>query len=306
MDVPFASSGALSRSHYAIVRKVEEASSAQEADQALAFEIKRVQQRLTRAAPTIVSYAPNMNQRLTEPDWDSALGIQKECKECLVILLYISTVASPGFLTPGAFEFALAHALNLVEVGSTVEDKRIGYLFCAELMPNDHELRLMMVNTIRKDLESGIPGRMCIALDNLIAFANEDIIPAVQDIVLDLISHNYPHIRRRAILAVRSLATFEPSLLTQVSGTIVKRLQDRNESVGASALSTAAVLPTSDPNFADARLIVNGLFSSVGIASGSALSLRILHCLQNIGDARTICAGPDQVICILVFVSQIW
>lgn len=57
-------------------------------------------------------------------------------------------------------------------------------------MPADHELRLMMVNTLRKDLESGNPARMCLALDNLIAFSNEDIIPAVQDVVLDLISHN--------------------------------------------------------------------------------------------------------------------
>jgi hypothetical protein len=31
---------------------------------------------------------------------------------------------------------------------------------------------------------------MCLALDNLIAFANEDIVPAVQDVILDLISHN--------------------------------------------------------------------------------------------------------------------
>ena len=129
-------------------------------------------------------------------------------------MLYISSVASPGFLPPGTFEFALAHALNLAEVGRTIEEKRIGatllfslhlihsyrnaycvyylsgYLFCAELMPTDHELRLMMINTLRKGLESRNPGRMCLALDNLIAFANADIVPAVQDVILDLISHN--------------------------------------------------------------------------------------------------------------------
>ncbi|TEB37502.1 ARM repeat-containing protein [Coprinellus micaceus] len=264
MDTTFASSGALSRAHYAIVRQVEEASSVQEADQALAFEVKRVHERLARAAPTI-----------------------SKCKECLVILLYISSVALPGFLVPGSFEFAFPHALNLAEVGRTIEEKRIGYLFCAELMSTDHELRLMMVNTLRKDLESGSPGRMCLALDNLIAFANEDIVPAVQDVILDLISHNYPHIRRRAILALRSLAQFEPTLLSQGSETIVKRLQDRSESVAVSALAATAALPTSDPNFASARLVVNGLFSSIGISSSSALSLRILQCLQGVGLSET-------------------
>ncbi|KAF6760074.1 hypothetical protein DFP72DRAFT_94804 [Ephemerocybe angulata] len=177
MEVTFAASGALSRAHYSIVRKVESATSVQQADQALAQEIKTVHGRLSRASPTI-----------------------KDCKECLVILLYISSSASAGFLPPGSFDFALAHGLNLAEVGRTIEDKRIGYLFCSELMPPRHELRLMMVNTLRKDLESGRPGRMCLALDNLITLASEDILPAVQDIVLDLISHNYPHIRSRAIL----------------------------------------------------------------------------------------------------------
>lgn len=130
------------------------------------------------------------------------------CKECLIVLLYIYGAASPGFLPPGTFDFALTHALNLAEVGRTVEDKRIGnfelssrlkntmlilaegYLYCAELMPPEHELRLMMINTLRKDLESGSPGRVCLALDNLTIFANEDILPAVQDVIFDLISHN--------------------------------------------------------------------------------------------------------------------
>ncbi|RXW23371.1 hypothetical protein EST38_g2524 [Candolleomyces aberdarensis] len=260
MDVTFASSGALSRAHYSIVRKVETAQSVHQADQFLALEAKVVHERLSRSSLSV-----------------------KACKECLVMLMYISTTASPGFLPPGSFDFALAHALNLVEAGKSIEDKRIGYLFCAELMAPHHELRLMMVNTLRKDLESGSPGRMCLALDNIVTFANEDIVPAVQDAVLDLISHNYPHVRRRAVLALRSLAVFNPDLLSQSSGTIVARLQDRNEAVVGSALIAAAQLPSSDPSFSNARHVVNGLFSSVSISTRSAISLRVIHCLQGMG-----------------------
>jgi len=77
-----------------------------------------------------------------------------------------------------------------------MNDIVVGYLFCAELMPPQHELRLMMVNTLRKDLESGSPARMCLALDNLISFANDDIVPAVQDLILEMLSHNQcaPHV----------------------------------------------------------------------------------------------------------------
>ena len=116
---------------------------------------------------------------------------------------------------------------------------------------------------------------------------------------LDFVS---PPVRRRAILALRSLAVYEPSLLSQGSDTIIKRMQDRNESVASSALATVAALPTvrsfldlvshltkplqSDPKYADVRHVVNGLFSSIGISSGSAITLRILQCLQSVGYAN--------------------
>lgn len=46
--------------------------------------------------------------------------------------------------------FALSHAITLAEAGISVPMKRIGYLFCTEVLPTDHELNLMLVNTLRK------------------------------------------------------------------------------------------------------------------------------------------------------------
>jgi hypothetical protein len=46
MDVPFHSSGAMSRAHYAIVRKVESASTIQSGDQHIFLEINFIQERL--------------------------------------------------------------------------------------------------------------------------------------------------------------------------------------------------------------------------------------------------------------------
>jgi hypothetical protein len=63
MDVTFASSGALSRAHYSIVRKVETAQSVHQADQFLALEVKTVHDRLSRSslsvvrAPTLTTHA---------------------------------------------------------------------------------------------------------------------------------------------------------------------------------------------------------------------------------------------------------
>lgn len=48
MDVPFISSGAISRAHYALVRKVESATSLQSANQHLLTEIKSIRGQLTK------------------------------------------------------------------------------------------------------------------------------------------------------------------------------------------------------------------------------------------------------------------
>ncbi len=160
MDVPFHSSNAMSRAHYAIVRKVESASSSQSADQDLFLEMKSIEGQLLNPKLSLVSNHTLLSEH-------STTFVQAKCKECLVMLLYCSTSVTPGFLPTNAFKFAFHHAINLAETGKRVDDKRIGryprsivsedelttfsgYLFCAEIMPLDHDLRLMLINTLRK------------------------------------------------------------------------------------------------------------------------------------------------------------
>ncbi|KAL1756265.1 hypothetical protein FB107DRAFT_274085 [Schizophyllum commune] len=165
MNVPFASSGALSRRHYKLVSDVENAATMQAADQFLLAEINHIQRRARSAD-------------LSLKDW----------KENLILLLHCSLTISAA-LPMHALDFALPHAVTVAEAGESVPDKRIGYLFCAEVMSHDHELRLMLVNTIRKDLESPEIPRICLALDALITSPSHDVIPAVQPRRHDLLSH---------------------------------------------------------------------------------------------------------------------
>ena len=81
-----------------------------------------------------------------------------------MLLLYCSMAVNHGVHID--LEFALPHAINLAEAGQTIQDKRTGmrvalvleagyniyagYLFCGEVMPVEHELQLMLVNSIRK------------------------------------------------------------------------------------------------------------------------------------------------------------
>lgn len=155
MDVPFASSGAMSRAHYGLVRRVETAASVQAADRVVLDEINTIRSTLQQP------YLPI-----------------KVCKESLVLLLYCAMALNAA--SPGDLSFAFHHAMNLAELGESILDKRIGYTFCLQMMPPNHELHLMLVNTLRKDLESTSIGRICLALEVLIQIRSEDVAPAVQ------------------------------------------------------------------------------------------------------------------------------
>lgn len=53
MDVPFISSGALSRAHYALVRKVEESTSESTVSRVLETEVKSIRLQLAQPSPLV-------------------------------------------------------------------------------------------------------------------------------------------------------------------------------------------------------------------------------------------------------------
>ncbi|KAH9901574.1 ARM repeat-containing protein [Cubamyces lactineus] len=217
MDVPFSSSGAMSKAHYALVRKIESATP-QAADQLLLAEVQSIRHQLGRSTLTL-----------------------KQSKECLILLLYCAMTVNPGVHVD--LEFALPHAINLAEAGHTVQDKRTaGYLFCAEIMPPEHELQLMLVNSIRKDLESPTVPRICLALDTLIQSPSKDVIPAIQTRLYDLLSHESVDIRRRALLAFNRLAEEDPDILKDIASKARKRVADPEPVVVMAALSLCETL----------------------------------------------------------------
>ncbi|KLO04465.1 hypothetical protein SCHPADRAFT_840541, partial [Schizopora paradoxa] len=107
----------------------------------------------------------------------------------LIVLIYCLTT-SHGSVTRTSLEFAIPSAIHLVEAGSTSAEKRVGYLFCNEVMPKDHGMRLMLINSIRKDLESRRVARMSLALSCIIAVPFAEVVPAVIDLILKATSNS--------------------------------------------------------------------------------------------------------------------
>lgn len=218
MQVPYSSSGALSRAHYSLVRKVELAQIAQQADGYLYDELAVVRARLSR------------------PGFSSA-----QCRECLILLLYCSMNTVAG-LPSGALDFALPHAVNLSEAGSSIDERKTGYLFCSEIMPPHHDLKLMLVNTLRKDLEANSVARISLALNYLIQCPSEVAIPAVQARLQSLLSHKSPHVRRRTLYAIRALAECDLSTFSSLSTEVSRCLRDKDDTVVGCAITICGSL----------------------------------------------------------------
>ncbi|KAG2078780.1 ARM repeat-containing protein [Suillus decipiens] len=254
MDVTFTNSGALSRAHYSLVRKVESAQSPQAADQIYLSEIDSIRRHFAVGGVSL-----------------------KECREKLVMLLYCSMNLT--HVNPGKLTFALPQAVNLAEMGQTLRDKQLGFLFCTEVMPPNHELQLMLVNTIRKDLESSSTARICLALSVLIQMPNDEVIPAVQSHLQALFMHKSIPVRRRAYLAYHSLLHHDPSRMTPLEDAVVLRIQRSLPSIDSCAMAAAIRLNQVDSINDEINALLPIVWQEPGRQSQS-LTLLVLRALR--------------------------
>ncbi|KAG8735841.1 hypothetical protein FRC10_010089 [Ceratobasidium sp. 414] len=153
-------SAAVSRHHYALTHKVENATSVQEADAAVWVEVDRIRAKV--AGGLVDTY------------------------EELVVLMYCHTAATVRVVSAADLEFALSPAVNLAATGRAVKHR---LTFCAMFMPQDHPLQLMLVNTVRKEIESEEKARIVLAMDFIIACPSEFLAPAVAPRLEVLLSH---------------------------------------------------------------------------------------------------------------------
>ncbi|KAJ7874720.1 armadillo-type protein [Mycena olivaceomarginata] len=285
MDVPFVESGALQSSPLYLGQEHRSpASSPEMADSYILKEVQTIRYRLRH--PYTFPRTCTLKGGITALNCQT---IQKETKESLIILLYCSmSIASSAALPAGSLDFALPQAVNLAEAGKKVHDKRIGYLFCAEIMSPAHELRLMLVNTLRKDLESPTTALICLALDSLITSPSEDVIPAVQSRLQDLLSNPSPHVRRRALLACSALSRYEPDLLRRVTSKVLRRLRDQHSEVVDAALTVCLELvKLHEPSRDAVKEAINALLQSSWPnhheRSVRWIILQILRTLRHVG-----------------------
>ncbi|XP_006895376.1 PREDICTED: AP-4 complex subunit epsilon-1 [Elephantulus edwardii] len=152
----------------------------------------------------------------------------KMMKECMVRLVYCEMLGYDA-------SFGYIHAIKLAQQGNLFE-KRVGYLAVSLFLHENHELLLLLVNTVVKDLQSTNLVEVCMALTIVSQIFPREMIPAVLPLIEEKLQHSKEIIRRKAVLALYKFHLIAPNQVQHIHIKFRKALCDRDVGVMAASL----------------------------------------------------------------------
>eukprot|EP00051_Salpingoeca_urceolata_P028400 m.486657 g.486657 ORF g.486657 m.486657 type:complete len:1260 (-) comp24542_c0_seq1:51-3830(-) len=163
----------------------------------------------------------------------------RQMKEYLIRLMYCEML---GHEVP----FGYIHAVKFAQ-HTTLMEKRVGYLAVSVLLHENHELILLLVNTIQRDLKSTNVVEICMALTAICRLINEDMIPALLPMVEAKLSHNREIVRKKAVLALHRFQSRSPSSVAHLQDHVRRALCDKDPGVMAASLNLFHDMSLTDP-----------------------------------------------------------
>ncbi|XP_066198771.1 AP-4 complex subunit epsilon-1 isoform X1 [Saccopteryx leptura] len=152
----------------------------------------------------------------------------KMMKECMVRLIYCEMLGYDA-------SFGYIHAIKLAQQGNLL-GKRVGYLAVSLFLHESHELLVLLVNTVVKDLQSTNLVEVCMALTLVSQIFPREMIPAVLPLIEDKLQHSKEIIRRKAVLALYKFHLIAPNQVQHIHTKFRKALCDRDVGVMAASL----------------------------------------------------------------------
>lgn len=174
-----------------------------------------------------------LKKKIAEPD-----VARKRMKEYIIRLVYVEMLghdASFGYIQA----VKMTHDDNLLL-------KKTGYLAVTLFLNEDHDLIILIINTIQKDLRSDNYLVCCAALTAVCRLINEETIPAVLPQVVELLGHQKELVRKKAVMALHRFHQRSPSTVSHVMPKFRKILCDNDPSVMTASLCTLFDLISGD------------------------------------------------------------
>lgn len=152
----------------------------------------------------------------------------RQMKELMVRAIYCEMLGYEA-------SFSYIHAIKLAQQG-TVLEKRVGYLAVSLFLNESHELLLLLVNTVLKDLQSTNLIEVCMALTVVSQIFPKDMIPAILPLVEEKLNHPKEIIRRKAVLALYKFYLIAPNQVQHIHNKFRKALCDKDPGVMTASL----------------------------------------------------------------------
>ncbi|CAG8546169.1 21304_t:CDS:10, partial [Dentiscutata erythropus] len=111
-----------------------------------------------------------------------------------------------------------------------------------------HELSIMLINTLQKDLKSNNYLEVCSALTALCHLLNKDMIPAVFGLVEEALTHPKDIVRKKAVMVFHRLFHDAPDTMVHLDEKFRQMLTEREPSVLGSILCLFFEFVKADPN----------------------------------------------------------
>lgn len=194
-----------SKEFFELMKNIAEARSKQEEDAVVADEVSL------------------LKQKLQDPKIPP-----KKMKEYLIRAVYCELLGHDA-------SFAYFEALKLCSA-PTLAEKRVGYLTVGLCLHPEHELMLLLINTMLRDLSSTNYLDIAAALGAISRLSSKDTAPALLPPVLPLLHHREALVRKKAVVALAVLHALDPSHGEQVENALKTALTDKDPSVMAGAL----------------------------------------------------------------------
>ncbi|XP_003967796.2 AP-4 complex subunit epsilon-1 [Takifugu rubripes] len=152
----------------------------------------------------------------------------RQMKELMVRAIYCEMLGYDA-------SFAYIHAIKLAQQGTALE-KRVGYLAVSLFLNESHELLLLLVNTVLKDLQSTNLIEVCMALTVVSQIFPKDMIPAILPLVEEKLNNPKEIIRRKAVLALYKFYLIAPTQVQHIPNKFRKALCDKDPGVMTASL----------------------------------------------------------------------
>ncbi|KAM6936963.1 AP-4 complex subunit epsilon-1 [Xenentodon cancila] len=164
----------------------------------------------------------------------------RQMKELMVRAIYCEMLGYEA-------SFSYIHAIKLAQQGNILE-KRVGYLAVSLFLNESHELLLLLVNTVLKDLQSTNLIEVCMALTVVSQLFPKDMIPAILPLVEEKLNHPKEIIRRKAVLALHKFYMIAPNQVQHIHNKFRKALCDKDPGVMSASLHIYLQLIQDNPD----------------------------------------------------------